>query len=291
MAWDRVVKLFVGEDGKGLEISGLDLSFDIRRANTPADNTATFVIYNAKEQTRREVLKKGNNLIFEAGYIDEGTGTLFIGNITSAVSKKQDDTWVTKVTAASIRATNQPLKYVIFTGSYIPGTKLSTVIQEIGNAIGLVVIGATNADVELPNGWTYAGSLRGALKYCQKILNDNDKALYIDNNELVIFNTGDRDSQFSVLQLDYTSGLLRAGDITEVNASDNKNDKDAKAKETEKPPEKRIEFEAILLPKLQPNILVQIESETVNGVYLVEIATFRGDNMGGTFQCKGEAVE
>ena len=82
MAWGRIVELSVGSEGEGLLISDLDIDFKVIKSLTFADNYAEFRIYNAKEETRTKILKKGNNLIFKAGYEDEAVNTLFVGNIS-----------------------------------------------------------------------------------------------------------------------------------------------------------------------------------------------------------------
>jgi len=294
MAFDRVVELFVKANDApnlGLEISNLDMTFDIKRSNQFSDNVAKFTVFNAEEFTRNEILIKGSNLIFNAGYVDEGVSTIYIGNITEANSYPTSDGWQTDITSMSIRSANQPLAYVTVSLSYNNKVLLSKIIKDLANEIGLVLIGAENANINLPNGWVYAGGLRGALKYCQNILKDNDAALYIDNTQVVVYRTANRDSKFSVLLLDYDSGLKSVKDITETNETDNENTKDKKPKTPALPPEKRIAFDAILIPKMQPNGLIKITTPKIDGVFLVENINFKGDNMAGAFDCSGEAVE
>ena len=99
MAWGRITTLTVGFQGSGFIVSDLDMDFEVNRSITLSENTAEFTIYNAKESTRKEVLKQGANVIFEAGYEDETVSTLFAGNITYSSSMKKGMDWVTEIKA------------------------------------------------------------------------------------------------------------------------------------------------------------------------------------------------
>lgn len=278
MAFERVVEMTVGKSGFGLLISDLHLDFDIERSITFSENSAQFTIYNAKASTRNEVLQKENNIVFKAGYEDEGIGTLFIGNITEANSRREGPDWLTEIQASAIRSDKEPLQNTTITTSYAPTTLLAAPLGEIGTALGLVVLGLENAQIVLPNGWAYSGSTKGALDYCNKILKNNNAALYIDNNTIVIYKTDGSASVFTGVFLDYTSGLLSVQNITET--TDEKKRK-----------EKRIAFESLLIPKITPNGLIQIRDVPENaGAYLVEKVHFFGNNYAGDFNCDGEAV-
>lgn len=277
MAWNRQIELTVGADGTGLLISDLHIDFNVERSITFSENSSEFVIYNAKADTRNKILQKDNNLIFKAGYEDEGIGTLFIGNITESKSIQEGPDWKTTIQAAAIRSEKEPLENTTVSISFASKSLLNSIIDEIGTAMGLVVLGSENASVELPNGWTYVGSAKGALGYCNQVLKDNDAALYIDNNSIVIYRTDVISSRFSGLILSYDSGLKSVQEITET--TDEKKRK-----------EKRISFNSIMLPKIQPNGLIQIKNTKNDGTYLVEKIRFFGNNYGGEFDCEGEAI-
>lgn len=279
MAFERVVELSVGEGGGlGLLISDLHIDFDIERSITFSENSASFVVYNAKNSTRNKVLKKGNSIVFKAGYQDQGIGTLFIGNITEAQSRREGPDWITDIQASAIRSDKKPLENTTITTAYAPGALLSSVVAEIGVAIGLVVLGSENASIPLNNGWVFAGTVKGALDYCNKVLKDNDAAIFIDNNTIVIYKTDGSTSVFSGVVLDYTSGLISVEKIIET--TDKKKRK-----------ENRIGFTSLLVPKLKPNGLLKIQNVPENaGSYLIEKVHFIGNNYGGEFNCDGEAV-
>ena len=205
MAFNRQMELIIGYGNIGVQVSDLEMTFDIQRSITFSENTATFTITNANEQTRNMIAQEKNNVTFKAGYVDEGIGTLFIGQVTEASSEKNDANWITTIKASAIQSTNKPLEYTTLALSYKPGSLLSTILLEIGTTMGVFVAGAENANITLPNGLVYAGTVKGALEYCLAILKDNNKGVYIDNNEMVIYNVGVKDSRYSVVYLDFDS--------------------------------------------------------------------------------------
>ena len=278
MAFNRTIELQVLSGNTELvSISDLHVEFDVNRTITLAENTGSFIIYNAKKSTRNEVLKEKNYLIFKAGYEDEAIGTIFMGNIDRSISEQDGPNWITTVDTKTVQSqTTVDTTYVAM--SYAEDTLLSQPLQEIAAALGLGIFGLDNAAINLPNGYTFVGVARGALNYCIGILEANERALYIDNNEIVVYQIGNRTSRFSPVFLDYTSGLKRAYEITEDDTQSN-----------QKP--KRIGFECLVIPKLHPRGLVTIKSKSVNGTFQIEALNFAGDNFGGDNVCTGEAVE
>jgi hypothetical protein len=286
MAFSRVVNLSIGTNGQGLVISDLDIEFEISRSITFSENSATFRVFNAQQNTRSEILKIGNNVIFDAGYEDDGVGTLFIGNIVQSQSYLTGSDWVTDILAVCDRAEDQPLDSVNLTLSYKKDVPLSSIISDIADSLGLAIFGAENAQMKLPNGFTYTGNVRKALKMCDKILKDNNSYLYRDNSVIVIINR-DRPTDFTTVYMDYDSGLLSVKDITESEALMNAKELKKAQKEGTK---KRVAFSTILVPKMRPNGLITFKNTGNDGTFVIEKVTFKGDNFGGDFNCEGEAV-
>ena len=279
MAFDRKVNLSVfSENNKLTVISDLELSFNIDRSTTFEENTAEFTIFNAQESTRKEILKEGNGIIFEAGYKDEGSAIIYNGNITRSVSQNVGPDFVTTIQSALSQSQNKKTSNPNVIISVGPDVLLLQIIQQIGATLGLSIIGGENARIPVSNGYTHVGSARAALKYCRDILRANGADLYRDNTSIVIFNIDNRVSRFTPVFLDYDSGLLNAEDITDYDSQ-------------EKKQPKRIGFSSIIVPKLQPNIATTIRSDNVNGTYIVEKLNIFGDTFGGDFDMDGEAVE
>jgi len=282
MAFNRLLKLAIGPapPAQGVEFETLDIDFRVMRSVTFSENTCELAIYNVTETTRNDILIKGNNVILKAGYEDEVVSTIFIGNITEALSFKKGKDTVTKVTASATRSENKPFEYTIFSASFGKTTKVSQVINQIAQTLGLVVFGLENANISMPNGFVHAGSARAALAKCKKILKANGADLYIDNNELVIYRTEGRTSSFQAAYLDSDSGLLSVGPLSESKADE----------EEKKDKTTRLEFIALLNPAIKPNSVITIKSVAISGSYFVDMVEFYGNNYGGDFNCRGEVA-
>lgn len=288
MAFKRVVEMNVGALGVGLIISSLDLDFKIQKSLKLHENSAQFRIYNVSETTANDVLQVGNNVIFKAGYEDEAVSAIYHGNIVQALYGSSRTDRVIDLLCMSNRSTNQKLIKKNVSISYAKGTLISQPIQELAVLLDLVVFGLENASIQLVNGWVYAGSTNGAFRYLQDILFSQGISMYIDNNELVIYNMGEP-STFSVVLLTYSGGLLKIKNVTKPEETVTQKQKRRIKKDTRK----RLEFESLLIPQLKLNgpVTVQGVNPGIDGTYVLEKLEFFGNNYGGNFKAKGELVE
>ena len=285
MAFDRKIELIIGAGGVGVDIASLDLSFKVVRSVAFAENEAEFLIYNASKNTRNEVLKKGNSLTFSAGYEDQAFGVIFIGQVLESKTYREYGNIITRILATNTSAETKPLSRTLVSLSYAPDTSSKTILDEIADLLGLALIGIDNSLDDLPilpNGFVYAGIIRGALQYSTKVLKSKGIGLYIDNTSLVVYKL-QGSSTFNVGFLNKDTGLLSA-EVEERSHNDQQRPKDETAR-------KYIHFNALLNPGMKPNGLVEIESEDVNGIFLIHKIDFIGDNFGGEFNSIGEAVK
>lgn len=295
MAWGRVVELVIGPGGFGLLISDLDIEFEIEKTMKLSENFARFKVYNASANTRNNILIEGNNVTFSAGYEDEGklapgSNTIFVGQIDSATTKKIGPDWVTDIKAVTSRGKGKTINTIPITLNVTKGTPLSTVITTIASTLGLVTFGLENtSDIILQNGWCYMGTTNGALRYIQKILKNEGRGIYFDDDELVVFNIG-IPSKVEVVVLTYTGGLLNVEDITEKPEESLTPVKKRVKKVPKEKISKKIRYESILIPQLQLNAPVTLINTSQDGTYINIKVTYEGDNFGGDFKCKGESI-
>jgi hypothetical protein len=295
MAWGRIVELVIGPGGFGLLISDLDIEFEIEKTMKLSENFARFKVYNASANTRNNILIEGNNVTFSAGYEDEGklapgSNTIFVGQIDSATTKKIGPDWVTDIKAVTSRGKGKTINTIPITLNVTKGTPLSTVITTIATSLGLVTFGLENtSDIILQNGWCYMGTTNGALRYIQKILKNEGRGIYFDDDELVVFNIG-IPSKVEVVVLTYTGGLLNVEDITEKPEESKAPVKKRVKKVPKEKISKKIRYESILIPQLQLNAPVTLINTSQDGTYINIKVTYEGDNFGGDFKCKGEAI-
>ena len=278
MAFIREIELIVGQGDVGLEIAKLDIDFDISRSTTQANNTATFTVYNAKESTRTEILKKDSNIRFKAGYADEGNiGIIFFGTVDKVNSKKQGVDWITTIQAKDISSNQEGLANRSFNFSYKKGSNLSQVINDLAGILSIPVAGVENANIKLNNGFVFVGTLNNLIRKINKTLQVDETQLYFDSNEMVIFKQGGKSSKFGVTRITPSSGLI--GTVEKVN---NENEDDTRA---------RVNMTVLMNPKLRPNGLINVSSSGLNGSYILEKVRFYGNNYGGDFLVDLEAVE
>jgi hypothetical protein len=280
MAVGRAIELTVGQNnGLTLLISDLNISFDISRSYKLESNTATFTIYNAKKETRDNILKKDNNIVLKAGYDDEGTGIIFSGIIFDVRSKKTATEWVTEIIANDFGANNRNLFKETINNAYKEGIPITMVINDIVGILGITVNGLENASqIIMNNAKVFSGLLKDVIKNIENILKVNGVGLYFDSNEMVIYNLGQKTSTFGVVSISPTSGLI--GEIEEI-TDNSKDDK-----------KRRYALTYLMNAKVKPNTLIQLKSANVNGLFIVEKIDVKGDNFGGSdYGMRIEVVE
>lgn len=279
MAYKRVVSLEVVNNNTQLvTLNNLDFEFNVDRSITLGNNTAEIVVYNMKTETRNNVLKTGNNIILKAGYEDEGgVLSIFFGTIHTVNTVKQETEWITTIQAIDIGSNKQPLIYEPVSYSYIANSPLVQVISDVVSILGIPVFGLENVTQVLSNGFVHVGSINSLLKEIEKKLKNDDLGLYFDNSQMIIYRIGVQESKFGLVFVSNYTGLIGSVEnITDENSQDGK---------------KRIRFRSLLNGKIQPNTLIQLTSNTDNGLFFVEKVSHFGDTFGGSFFSDVECAE
>ena len=320
MAWNRIVQVMLGIDltdpTQVIDVSGLDISGKVIRANRMVENKAEITIYGASESTRNQISEEGKSCVIRLGYEDEGVGTVFIGQVDHATSHHVGPEIVTKIVAVAVRSVDFRFGSTPFAVSVPPGGKLTTVLESLALVLGIGILGSQNAAITLPNGYAFAGASRDALTYCDKILRSHGCGLHVDLGELVVYKAGGAVSEFDVLYLTPDTGLLSAEPVEDnvkearqlaktrarlsqarkrpTDAGTSKQKAGATQtllKETRKEQEllrKQAKLRALINHIARPNGLVQVESEQVQGPYVIDQVEFRFDNMAKEFEMELE---
>lgn len=334
MAWGRVLDVYVGTmvdnpsstvggasvvkvAGKNPDTGeqGLDVEADITRSNRMAKNTATLKVYNANAQLRLAMERPDQVVRIDAGYEDSGVGTVFYGQIDHAESVLEGADWITTISASHFRAKNLGFETLFTSLSYAPGTNLRRVLSDLGELLGVAVIGLPNADITMDAGWTYVGPMKGALADVRNFLRYYGRDLFYDIAELVVYAVGTEVSTFEAVYLDKTSGLLKAQTLinavresrmetrseTAIAKRRAKMDKaksadgrtrlsQSIAKEKEEEAENRrirARFNSIMNHRLRPNCAVVIDHTAVKGKFILDDLNIKIDNFGQNFNCEG----
>lgn len=260
-----------------VDISNLFIEFDIERTLILSPNKANFTIYNAKEQTRNDVLKKDNLITFKAGHEDENNiASIFYGVICTSNSYKSGTEMITKVTAQDLAGTDNGLVYQYVAYSYKEKTKISQVFNDIADALNLSLYGIDNLTDTLNNGFTFSGSVGKLLYEMRQTIRQSGLEIYIDDNTMVIYKIGKQVSRFGIVRIPSNNIIGGIENVEDTTRQDNR---------------KRIKFDCILNPKIKPNTLVNVQGEYTKGTFITEKAKFVGNNFGGDFKCTVEAAE
>lgn len=263
------------------KISTLDMSFNIVRSNRLTENKANFKIYNAGRDTRNEILKRGNNIICDAGYTDEkNISMIYAGNITEVYSYKTNTEWITEIEATTYRSKDKNNESINVSLAYTAPSKarqdrvyLSRILKDIATLLGLTIVGTENTDsIELPNGFHFLGSLGSALKTAALFAQVKGVSFCVDNNELLLFKINEPTIASSVL-LRYGGTLLSIKETS-----------DSKSRSKKK--KKELTLEALLDPRFAPNASIYVDTAEHSGEYLISEVNFYGDNFGGSFNSK-----
>lgn len=300
----------------GLRISDLDIDFVVTRSQVYSANVAEFKVYNASEATRKLMGTPGKRIRFSAGYRDMGGPVgIFWGSILKAPSSKLGSDWVTTITAVSslTEATgtldlaqadkqkgkakltpeqrqtlvNQAVNRIPLILNYGPDARAKEIIRTIGNQTGLAVNGLESmADVLFPNGWTYAGGVRGALDTLGKMLRASGFSLVAGNTSILVTPLAGTSVNAVSAYLTKDTGLLEVKSTTDMNIPPKLDSKGNRVKMPE-----TYEFKALLNPKIQPNTVVTFNTDTVKTSALVWESKFQGTGYGvGEFVVVGKCT-
>lgn len=275
MAFNRKIELVVQKSDSpvGVVVSDLDVVFEVHKSRTLSANTAKFVVYNASEDNRKNLLVQGANVVFSAGHEDETVPTVYIGNIQTAITRKTGRDYTTELQCISLVSSFSTLKTLMVSVTYGANTPVLHIVNQLATLSGLALAGSIEAlQIPLPNGFVFAGTFFGALREIKALLESHRVGLYMENNELVVYylqGTG----VFSTVSLSYTSGLLKINEITEADTEG-----------------RRIQFECLLNGKIRPNgLIIVVDHSFLNGTYIVDKIEFKGSNFNDDYICIGEA--
>ncbi len=282
---------------------GLDARAEIKRSNRMAKNTATVRVHGLNEKVRAYLENDGLLLRIDAGYHDSGFGTVFFGAFGGAQSVLEGADWVTEIHAYHFRAKGMSFETLFVALSYAPGASAKQVLNDFQSILGVPVYGSSAvSDVKLPNGWTYTGTMGGALRYMQSVLRwPWGFGIFYDLGELIVYKVSglaDAKKRFETVFLDKDHGLLSAKKViagVKENRQEVKSEKritalnskisktrsaDGKTRldqslvmaqlRNDEVKRKRVEFTCLANHRLRPSCPVQIEHEAVNGTYIVD---------------------
>lgn len=254
----------------------LHVTFKIDKTVDKHPNAAEIVLHNLTPQSRAEVVVRGTPLTLRAGFQAVSTNdVIYTGEITESISGRDGPTWKT-----TVHCRDGDTAWLQFSShSLSQATPKLKIAQLLAADLGYQL--SSDAKARL----TSAGSTRGPIvlhgnSYAQmdKLLTPLGLAWSVQDGQLQILDGGGATAEQAVL-LTKDSGLLGAPEPMEQFAKlHSKHGKPA-----------GIRLKCLIMPGIRAGRLVAVQSETVNGTYVVRKATYNGDTHGNDWFIEIEA--
>lgn len=324
----REVQLLVGRFEKGnesggetvLDLSELEIEFDVTRSVEWFDNGAEITVYNPKPETLNTIINEGNSVILKAGYTDSGGArTIFAGQIANALPRREGKDVVLELNCVQARGNFYQLARLNMAVSFPKGKKIRECLQEMCDYAGIVLRAGAGAVLDEGIDYPYrrSGTFTDVVKdfYDYEMYQFGKAIVYLDNNELIVM-ARDKSLELEQVELTHASGLLectaeRDESLNKVNFGDDPEYFFLSKKEGDISPKERPSKEIDRIKKVRglclmnasvvPNCFVVIDSSddgdpysgalAVKGRYIVTECNYRGGNTGRDFTVEFTAQE
>lgn len=279
----RNAQLLIGKIGEvGRLLEGVRISFEIEMTDNRTTNTAKIDVYNLAQETIGLLEQKDASCILKIGYDDEELSTLFIGNI---VEFEHDFTGSDVITKISCKDGYIPLTAKKLSLSFAADSTTKQIIDKIVAELNL-----TKGDYsEIPSyvykqGFSFIGSPGKALEL---VLSRIGYEWTIVNNVLVISKENESNNTTIMQFLSPSTGLLdkpkrfKDRQIRVIKTSATKKNKLLDG----------WKIKSLIIPSIQPKSLISVESEELEGIFLVKAVKFSGDTHDNTWYAEIDAIQ
>lgn len=255
----------------------LHISFSVEKSTSETLNTAKIQIWNLSPANLKVLDTKDCVIELQAGYEDH-IALIVVGNVTSVVTQQDGADRMTEIEVADGRA---ELRDTYMTVSYKGKTNSKKVFDYISSEMGFSAVyskGCTFKD--LPNGFSYVGTARNALK---KLCGTCGLTWSIQNQILHIRKPNEPITTKGYL-LSQETGLI--GIPKRITLAD-----ESSSTETEKKAQIGYEVRYLLNGAIGINDYVKLDSTMISGYFRVQKLTMDGDNLEGEWICTAQLLE
>lgn len=279
----RKTQLIIGKiGGIGKLLEGVRISFEIEMTDNRITNTAKIDVYNLSQETIGLLEEKGSSCILKIGYDDEELSTLFIGDIVEFEYDFIGSDVITKITCKDgyIALTDRKLSL-----SFAANSTTTQIIDKIVAELNL-----TKGDYsQIPSyvykqGFSFIGSPGKALEL---ILSRIGYEWTIINNVLIISKENESNNETIMQLLSPSTGLL--------DRPKRFKDKQIRVIKTSATKKNKLldgwKIKSLIIPSIQPKSLINVESEELQGIFLIKAVRFLGDTHESTWYAEIDAIQ
>lgn len=256
----------------GLNVSELDLTFDVEKSTKREPNTAEINVYNLSETSRSKISEEEDPTVtLRAGYEADGDQppVLFVGDARRIFTAADGIDFVTTIQARDLGRAYQAAR---MNKSYGPGTPISTALRDAVDALGVGRGNLSEFDVTLSNGARNFATGFVASGQAHRVLNSLVRGAglrwSIQNGSLQLMQRRQALQTRAVL-LSPDSGLVE---------SPTKDEKGI------------VTARCLMQTGLEPGRRVSIESRLLSGTYEIRKTKYEGDTRGNAWhaivECK-----
>lgn len=277
----RNAQLIIGRKGQeGRLFDKLRIRFTVKKNSQSNPNRNQVSIFNLNPDSRATITNAFKTtpgeetadreklvMILLAGYKD-AVEILAVGDVSNGTTIKEGPDWITMLESGD---GEDAFRKANINKSFAPGATFDQILTEITDTFGLPIKTKRGVKTEkFNNGVTLSGSARSLLDQFTK---KQGLEWSIQNGEIQIVPTG-TSALTSVTILRPDTGLIGSP-----------------RRAVKKDQQAFIEFSSMLMPQLAPGAPVQIESEEVNGLFVVRSVIHTGDTREGDWRSDCEAID
>lgn len=268
----------IGESDTLVLNQGLDAVFEVRKDRSTVPNECRVAIKNLSD-TSRQFIQSNKGLEIYTGYDDELV-LLAKCDITRRVTEWQPPDSITNIEALDGLLALKNKRVVL---GLADKATVNQAVQSIAKQMGLKLI--TNASLELKTplkgGYTHTGTASQALDDLASTVN---ASWGIVNNTLIFTVRGKALNQTTVLSISPENGLLAKPEVLD----------DTIISERILPKQikpKGYQITMLLRPQLNPFDLIEVQSQFVNGLFVVDTVEHQGGNRTSEFITRATIYE
>lgn len=271
------------------EVDALHVEATMTRSRRWNDNEMNLTVYNMSKDTSASIFCRGAVVRVYAGYEGMGVGLMFQGNILTHRRTSNGTDTMDMIYAMCLRGVKDntfgatPVSF-----GYSGRVSMATLYERIAVTLGLVLYGKESIQDIVLDGYAFAGTVGQLIDDLEPLLAGYGYGVGRDLGAMVIYAFDGGDSTYTVTHLDFSCGLLSVRDCTDyagqakeklteieekgltVMAGDGSEDvmKEIEGIYTEA--RKEYTAQTIVVPKLKPNALVDIQTDEVKGQFVVD---------------------